>query len=156
MPKTADVRGVDAMIAELHLELERRLNAPDEAHSSLVLFVANLARFRELKHVDDFSFGGSAESDKTKTDAAFIKLLREGPAVGMHVICWADSWGTLSRFVPRQALRDLEVRVLMQMSSSDSNQLIDASTANKLEPHAMIYFDETDGKILKFRPYQFS
>jgi DNA segregation ATPase FtsK/SpoIIIE, S-DNA-T family len=156
VPKTADVRGVDAMIAELHLELERRLNAADESHPSLVLVVANLARFRELKHVEDFSFGSSGDSDKIKTDATFIKLLREGPTVGMHVICWADSWGTLSRFVPRQALRDLEVRILMQMSSNDSNQLIDTSTANKLEPHAMIYFDEADGKIVKFRPYQFS
>ena len=154
MPIVADTRGVDAMILDLSVELERRMTDSDVQYPNMVLFVANLSRFRELRHTDEFSFGRSDDSAKPSTDAAFTKLLREGPTVGIHVICWADSWGTLSRFIPRQGLRDIEVRALMQMSSNDSNQLIDASAANKLEPHAMVYYDETDGKIVKFRPYQ--
>ncbi|MDZ4851800.1 MAG: FtsK/SpoIIIE domain-containing protein [Pirellulaceae bacterium] len=153
-PVVGDLRDVDTTIATLVEELEQRIAAPDEPRPSVVLFVVNLARFRELRHVDEFSFGSSGDSAKMTTDAAFAKLLREGASVGMHVICWSDSWGTLSRFISRQGLRDLEVRALMQMSSNDSNQLIDSSAAHKLEPHAMIYFDETEGKIVKFRPYQ--
>lgn len=153
-PILADAKGADTMISKLYSELEQRLLDSESSHQDIVLVIANLGRFRELRRTDEFSFGGSSDSEKPATDAAFAKILREGPSVGMRVICWVDSWGTLSRFVPRQGLRDIEIKALMQMSSNDSNQLIDASAANKLEPHAMIFYDEIDGKIVKFRPYQ--
>ncbi len=153
-PVTSDVRGVDRLIETLYREWENRMARIEENHPSIVLFVANLARFRELKRVEDFSFGSSNDPDKPTSEAAFAKILRDGPSVGIHVVLWSDSWGTLSRFIPRQGLRDIEIRALMQMSGNDSNQLIDSSAANKLEPHAIIYFDEADGKITKVRPYR--
>ena len=146
-------RGIDDAIAKLHSELTRRLENADQSYPSLALIVVNLGRLRELRRNEEFSFGSKA-SDQLTTDEAFSKILREGPNVGIFTLCWVDSWGTLSRFIPRQGLRDLEIRMLSQMSANDSNQLIDSSAANKLESHAMIYFDETDGKIVKFRPYQ--
>lgn len=146
-------RGVDQAIEKIYSELTRRLEDRDQSFPSLVLIVVNLGRLRELRRNEEFSFGSKA-SDKIATDEAFSKILREGPNVGVFTLCWVDSWGTLSRFVPRQGLRDLEIRMLTQMSANDSNQLIDSSAANKLESHAMIYFDETDGKIVKFRPYR--
>ncbi len=151
--QVVDPRGVDAAVAMLHDELTKRLENPNESYPTRVLVVANLGRFRELRRNEEFSFGTKA-SEQIATDEAFSKLLREGPNVGIFTLCWVDSWGTLSRFVPRQGLRDLEIRILMQMSANDSNQLIDSSAANKLESHALIYYDETDGKIVKVRPYR--
>jgi DNA segregation ATPase FtsK/SpoIIIE, S-DNA-T family len=148
-----DPRGVDEAIAKLHTELTRRLENSNQSYPSLALIIANLGRLRELRRNEEFSFGSNA-NDRVATDEAFSKILREGPSVGIFTLCWVDSWGTLSRFIPRQGLRDLEIRMLSQMSANDSNQLIDSSAANKLESHAMIYFDETDGRIVKFRPYQ--
>jgi hypothetical protein len=152
--QVVDPRGIDEAVAELHRELVLRMENPDDAHKTKLIVVAGLGRFRELRKNEEFAFGMKA-SDQPATDEAFSKLLREGPNVGLFTMIWADSWGTLSRFVPRQGLRDLEVRILMPMSANDSNQLIDSSTANKLEAHALIYYDEADGKIVKFRPYQF-
>jgi hypothetical protein len=72
----------------------------------------------------------------------------------LHTVVCSDSAGNLGRWIPRQGMRDLEVRILCQMSNNDSNTLIDSGAANRLEPHAVIYYDEIDGKILKVRPYR--
>ncbi len=91
---------------------------------------------------------------KSRPTTPSPKFCEKGPNVGLFTLCWVDSWGTLARFVPRQGLRDLEVRILSRCRPTIRIKLIDSSAANKLEAHAMIYFDETDGKIVKFRPYQ--
>jgi len=151
----ADYRNCDAILAWLGTELERRLAEPNKAHRSICFFVLNLSRFRELRRSDEFSFSSSMDSPAAPTaEAIFTKLLREGPTVGIHSIVCSDSAGNLGRWIPRQGMRDLEVRMLCQMSNNDSNSLIDSGAANRLEPHALIYYDEVDGKILKVRPYR--
>ena len=85
-----------------------------------------------------------------------VNILREGPALGMHVWLWADSAGTITRWVSRQSLRDIELRILMQMSASDSNQLIDSNSANRLDRHVVLIQDDIEGKPIKFRPFELS
>jgi hypothetical protein len=80
-------------------------------------------------------------------------LLKDGAGVGLFVWLWADTAGTLSRWLSRQSVRDGELRVLMQMSANDSNQLIDSNIANRLEPHVALIQDDIDGKSIKFRPF---
>jgi DNA segregation ATPase FtsK/SpoIIIE, S-DNA-T family len=151
----SDYRHCDAMLEWLAGELERRLANPDQPHRSFCFFVVNLGRFRELRRNDDFSFGSSMDTAaKPTAEATFTKLLREGPPLGLHTVVCSDSAGNLGRWIPRQGMRDLEVRILCQMSNNDSNTLIDSGAANRLEPHAVIYYDEIDGKILKVRPYR--
>lgn len=152
--RIATVREVDSAIAMLDEELDRRLQATETIHPSRFIIISNLGRFRELRRNEDFSFGSS--SSAPSSDQKFAKLLRDGPGVGLFCLCWADSWGTVSRFVSRPSLRDFEVKILGQMSANDSNQLIDSSAANKLEAHALIFFDEADGRLVKFRPYESS
>lgn len=151
----SDYRHCDAMLEWLAGELERRVATPDQPHRSFCFFVVNLGRFRELRRNDDFSFGSSIDTAaKPTAEATFTKLLREGPPLGLHTVVCSDSAGNLGRWIPRQGMRDLEVRILCQMSNNDSNTLIDSGAANRLEPHAVIYYDEIDGKILKVRPYR--
>jgi len=71
----------------------------------------------------------------------------------MHVWLWADSAGTIARWVSRQSLRDIELRILMQMSASDSNQLIDSNAANRLDRYVVLIQDDIEGKPIKFRPF---
>lgn len=51
-------------------------------------------------------------------------------------------------------MRDLELRILMQMSTSDSNQLIDTNAANRLERYVVLIHDDVEGKAIKFRPFE--
>jgi hypothetical protein len=127
----------------------------DERHDAptVVLMVYGLQRYRMLRRDED-AFGFSTDQDaKPQPDAQFAGILREGPAVGVHVITWADTLGTLERTLDRQTVREFDHRVLFQMSATDSSNLIDAPTANQLGFHRALLYSEEQGGIEKFRPY---
>ena len=50
-------------------------------------------------------------------------------------------------------MRELGQRVAMQMSVSDSSNLIDSPLASKLGLHRALLVSEEDGRVEKFRPY---
>jgi DNA segregation ATPase FtsK/SpoIIIE, S-DNA-T family len=79
--------------------------------------------------------------------------LREGPLLGIHVIVWCDTVNNLNRCVPHQVLREFEMRVLFQMSPTDSGHLLDSPRASKLGEHRALFFSEEQNRIEKFRPY---
>ena len=149
--KVVAPRDAAAAVRELAAEVERRLAAGDAPASSQYLLVHNLARFRDLKKSDDF--GSFDDAPAKSADKQLATILREGPAVGVHVLAWCDSYSNVSRWLDRQALRDFDQRILLQMSASDSSQLMDSPGASKLGTHLAFYFSEELGRAEKFRPY---
>jgi DNA segregation ATPase FtsK/SpoIIIE, S-DNA-T family len=147
----ASPREIESFMGELQNELESRLSQAEVTHPSKLICICNLSRFRELRKSEDFAFGD--DSGGTKPDSVLANLLKDGPTVGLYVWVWADTAGTLTRWMSRQSLRDVELRILMQMSSNDSNQLIDSNAANRLEAHVALVQDDVDGKPVKFRPF---
>ncbi|MCY3004382.1 MAG: FtsK/SpoIIIE domain-containing protein [Planctomycetota bacterium] len=145
-------REIDEVFNRLDLEHQRRLAQPHQRHNSIVVCVLNLAKFRELRREEDYSFGGD-QNGTSKPDAVFSKLLSDGPSVGIHLCIWSDSVATLSRWLSRGSIRDIELRILGQMSANDSNQLIDNNQANRLDRNVMLVHDDADGKATKFRPF---
>jgi len=137
----------------LKQELEYRSANTDVLHGAMLIAVVNLSRFRELRRNEEYSFGDDT-GGASKPDAILANVLRDGPALGMHVWMWADSAGTITRWVSRQSLRDIELRILMQMSASDSNQLIDSNVANRLDRYVVLIQDDIEGKPVKFRPFE--
>ena len=53
----------------------------------------------------------------------------------------------------RYSLRDIEMRVLFQMSATDSSNLMDSPAASKLGVHRAMFYSEEQGQAEKFRPY---
>ena len=151
--RVSDVRGIDETMEFLNQELEHRSANSELLHPSMLIAVVNLARFRELRRNEEYAFGEDVGGAK-KPDAVLASLLRDGPTLGMHVWLWADSAGTIARWVSRQSLRDIELRILMQMSASDSNQLIDSNAANRLDRFVVLIQDDIEGKPIKFRPFE--
>jgi hypothetical protein len=137
---------------KLHQEFERRNANPNQHYPTMLVAIVNIARFRELRRSEEFSFGDDSGGG-VKPDAVLANILRDGPSLGMHVWIWADSAGTLSRWVSRQSMRDIELRILMQMSATDSNQLIDSNAANRLDRYVALIHDDIEGKAVKFRPF---
>ena len=80
-------------------------------------------------------------------------LLREGPPLGIHVLAWCDSLTNLQRAIERQGLRDFALRVLFQMSTTDSSHLLDSPIANKLARNRALYMEDGWEKPEKFRPF---
>ena len=50
-------------------------------------------------------------------------------------------------------MRDFGMRVLFQMSSADSSEMMDSSAANLLGIHNALLSVESEGYVEKFRPY---
>ena len=140
-------------ITEIAEELDRREAGGIENAPSIYLFIYNVNRIRDLRKGDD-DFSYSRDEDKPVSPSKlFTKLLREGPAFGIHIILWCDTYDNLGRSIERQAMQDFELRVVFQMNSSDSSNLIDSPAAGLLGVNRAIFFDQAQGRSEKFRPY---
>jgi hypothetical protein len=120
------------------------------------LIVHDLAQFRDLRLTeDDFGFSSGGTNGKSPAvDRQFRDLLREGPAVGVHVLLWCDSYNSLTRSLDRLTLREIDYRVALQMSPGDSTSLIDSPAAGRLGEHRAILYRDDLGTQVKFRPYR--
>jgi ABC-type multidrug transport system fused ATPase/permease subunit len=152
--KVADVRTAAARIAEISAELAIREASGGDGQPPLYLVIYDLARFRELRRGDDdFSFARSDENQPASPASQFGRILREGPALGIHALIWCDSYNNVNRTFDRQGLRELELRVLFQMNATDSSNLIDSPAASQLGVHRALLYNEAEGRLEKFRPY---
>lgn len=146
-------RSAGEAIAALAEEVARRGQSPEERFGAIYLVVYDLAQFRDLRlSEDEFSFSFS-NGKAPSIDKRFREILKEGPALGVHVLVWCESYNSLGRAIDRLALREIEYRVAMQMSAADSTSLIDSPAATLLgENRALLYRDDL-GTSTKFRPY---
>jgi S-DNA-T family DNA segregation ATPase FtsK/SpoIIIE len=148
-------RNAGAAINALADEVLRRTQSPDERYGSIYLVVYDLAQFRDLRLTEE-DFGFSFSKDKGKPAAAdkrFRDILKEGPAVGVHVLLWCESYNSLTRSIDRLSLREIEFRVATQMSGADSTSLIDSPAASLLGEHRALLYRDDLGTQTKFRPY---
>jgi DNA segregation ATPase FtsK/SpoIIIE, S-DNA-T family len=138
-------------LAELSQELARR-QSPDADGPEIFLIIHDLARFRDLRRrPDDFGF---SKRDEDAGPADHLgDILRDGPGLGIHVLTWCDSVSNLNRAFDHQVIREFEMRVLFQMSQTDSGHLLDAPHASKLGPNRALFFSEEQNRMEKFRPY---
>jgi S-DNA-T family DNA segregation ATPase FtsK/SpoIIIE len=141
------------VINQVAEELARREAAGREDAPPLFLVLYNAGRLRELRRSDD-DYGFSLDKDKPpKPDKQWGEILRNGPNWGIHSLVWCDSYNDVTRLVDRQTLREFELRVLFQMSSADSTNLLDSPAASRLRMHRGLFYSDDLGTIEKFRPY---
>ncbi|GAC1474813.1 MAG: FtsK/SpoIIIE domain-containing protein [Isosphaeraceae bacterium] len=141
-------RSLETLAEEVVRRQQSNCDGPE-----VFLFLEDLPRFRDLrKRPDDFGF--SRRDDETALPADhFQTILRDGPGVGVHVLAWCDSLNNLNRIFDHQMLREFEMRVLFQMSASDSGHLLDTPQAGTLGPNRALFSSEEQNRIEKFRPY---
>ncbi|HZN66835.1 MAG TPA: FtsK/SpoIIIE domain-containing protein [Tepidisphaeraceae bacterium] len=152
--KKVAYRDVPAAVNEIAAEVQRRRDHDQPGAPDLFVFVYALQRYRALRKSEDtFSFSTSDEEKAPAPDKQFAEVLREGPAVGVHVVAWSDTAVALDRTLERQSMREFDNRVLFQMSAADSSNLIDSPAANKLGLHRALAYSEEQGVTEKFRPY---
>lgn len=148
-------RTAAAAILALADEVTRRTQSPEERYASIYLVIYDLAQFRDLRQgEDDFSFSfGKGNGKPPAADRRFRDILKEGPAVGVHILLWCESYNSLTRSIDRLSLREIEYRVATQMSAADSTSLIDSPAAALLGEHRAILYRDDLGTQTKFRPY---
>ena len=112
--KVAPPRGAAGLIAEIAAELDRRESSSQDNAPPLYLVIHDLARFRDLRKAeDDFGFSRSDDGKPASPAQQLRTILREGPALGIHALLWADSYTTAVRTLDRQGLEDVEMRVAL-------------------------------------------
>jgi energy-coupling factor transporter ATP-binding protein EcfA2 len=146
-------RDAAAAIVDISDEVARRNQTPGESAPPWYVVIHDVAQFRDLRQTED-DFGFSPSSAKSAAvDRRFRDVLREGPAVGVHVLLWCESYNTLTRSVDRLAMREIEFRIAMQMSATDSTSFIDSPAATLLGDHRALLYRDDLGTQAKFRPY---
>ncbi|MFM8697695.1 MAG: FtsK/SpoIIIE domain-containing protein [Phycisphaerales bacterium] len=141
----------DAVVA-LGEALARRTADGASDAPGIYLLVNGLHRFRALRRNED-DFGYGAGDGPPTPDKVLALLLKEGPLVGIHCILWADTVAGLQRSVDRNAMRELDTKVLFQMGANDSSALIDGPAASRLGFHRGLVSNDEAGTLEKFRPY---
>jgi len=151
VPRFASTRTAAAAITTIADELARRESEAKADAPPIFLVIMGLHRFRDLRKSDDFAFG--ADDAGPKPDKLLAKILRDGPAMGIHTVAWCDTAANLDRTLERQTAREFEARVLFQMSANDSTALIDTPAAANLGRNRALLYREELGTVEKFRPY---
>jgi S-DNA-T family DNA segregation ATPase FtsK/SpoIIIE len=155
IPHTVQVGGwreLPQVIGELAELVDRRQKTNETDGPATYLFIYGLQRFRDLRRDED-DFGFSRGEDKPSPAKQFAAIVRDGAAVGVHVVVWGDTLTNITRALDRQAMREFDMRVLFQMSSADSSALIDSPVAGKLGMQRALFHSEEEGRLEKFRPY---
>jgi len=154
--KIINRRGLLPLITKISDEVQDRTESHASTHTPIYLFIYGLHRARDLRPSEDFSFssfgaGGTSQPSPAKQ---FATILRDGPDIGVHTLTWCDTLTNLNRTLERGALREFEMRAVFQMSTEDSNNLIDLPSASKLGTYRALLFSEETGRAEKFRPYR--
>ena len=146
-------REVEGAIGELAAQLQDRMDGDHRGAPPIYVVINALQRFRMLRGAEEvFSFSSSDETGPS-VGKQFGDLMREGPVYGIHLLIWCDSAINLERAIQRQGLREFDNRVLFQMGSADSMNLIDSPLAGKLGLQRALLANEERGTLEKFRPY---
>jgi hypothetical protein len=149
------VQGGNSNLAEAMNSLAEELKRRAENESSgpeIFVLVNGLQNFKKLRSEDEFSFS-SGSGDAPNPAAILTSLITEGSARGIHVIITCDTYNNMSRFLGRKALSEFEMRVVFQMSASDSASLIDTPAAGTLGLHRALFYNDREGSLETFRPY---
>ena len=152
-PRAPHRADLPAALAEIVGEIEKRQHGA-MGRGTRFLIVFGIQRFRELRKTeDDYPFGRRGEAREVPPSERLLAILRDGPPVGIHAIVWCDSLVNLSRSFDRPALREFALRVLFQMSPTDSSSLMDSPAASRLGRNRALYLTEESDRPEKFRPY---
>ncbi|WP_250846803.1 FtsK/SpoIIIE domain-containing protein [Aquisphaera insulae] len=149
--KVGGWRDAAGFVAAVAGEIALRQSPDGGDGPEVFLFIHDLARFRDLRRRED-DFGFDRRDEATPTDHIDM-ILKEGPGLGVHLIAWCDTVNNVNRCFSHQQLREFEMRVLFQMSPTDSGALLDSPLASKLGPNRAYFSSEEQNRLEKFRPY---
>ena len=127
------------VLSEICAEIDRR---GDESRSAermlLVLYGIHRARDFDTESMD---FDASSEGPPE----LLLRILRDGPEVGIHTVAWSESVGATTRRLTREALREFSWRIAGRMGAEDSRSFVDSDGASNLRSHQILITNDDLG-----------
>ena len=124
--------------------------APVAASPIRLVLIDRLQRFATLQQSGASNFSMDAQTT-TNGSELLQRLLREGPAAGIHTIVSTTSSEVLHRWLPRTSIADLQIRIVGRISEADSSMLIDCPDAGNLTTATVLLHDTADGTTAPVR-----
>ena len=148
----AQMREVFEELSDL---VEQRARENDAAASPvyLVIFGLHWARDLRIGGIEGQGNRAALPHDGPSLPEQFAAVLRDGPPLGVHSLVWCDTLQSLTNTLSPRSLRDVAMRVVLQMSAQDSRTLVDTEMASRLGVFQALYSNEDEGRLEKFRPY---
>lgn len=139
-------RHINEAIEQLFEVVKRREEVMDDGNGrDIFLCIVGVHRAQSLRSSDGYTYPEATEK--------LFHILTNGPDYGVHTICWGDTCKNIERALSRN-ISEFDLRVALQMSITDSNEVIDSLDANKLGRYrALLYDEDKVGNLAKFRPY---
>jgi DNA segregation ATPase FtsK/SpoIIIE, S-DNA-T family len=143
------------VLSELTDVVEQRAREGDAGSSPIYLVVFGLHWARDLRIGGLEGQGNRAAlpNDGPSLPERFATILRDGPPLGVHSLIWCDTLQSLTNTLSPRSLRDVAMRVVLQMGAQDSRTLVDTEMASRLGVFQALYSNEDEGRLEKFRPY---
>ena len=145
---------VEKSIEVLSNELARREADTSADSPGVVLVVRELGQFRFLrKDEDDLGFGSYGSPKAVTSASRLADLIRRGPAVGIHVVIFSDSFNNAVRWLSSSLIREFSYRIAFRMNQTDSASLLDSPVASTLDSGRAVLYRDLTGEAEKFRPF---
>ena len=117
----------------------------------ILVVIDPLDRFRDLRQDETFNFSLDNPDGGLSGAHAIREILKDGPSANVFSIVVCGGAEILGRWLPRSSHHDLELRVLGRLNASDSSMLMDSPAASDLSTSTLLLYDESDGRMQKFR-----
>ena len=135
----------EGIFSIFHTVKDRENENAEQEGDEIFLFLVGIHRAAKLRSVDGYTYPEGAEQ--------LFHVLSNGPEAGMFTMCWGDTVKNIGRILGRN-IYEFGLRVALQTTVNDSNELIDTSDASRLGKfNAILYDEDRSGDLEKFRPY---
>jgi DNA segregation ATPase FtsK/SpoIIIE-like protein len=125
-------RALDAVVSRTLSVVEERHQLNEFQSSPMILAFAAMGRARDIDP-DDYGDDTAA--------AKLVRVLRDGPEVGVHVIAWFDRGAGVNRRLKSQARSEFAFRLAGRLSREDSNTVLDSELAADIKDGQAIFAD---------------
>ncbi len=153
-------RDMTAMLKALAGIVQERSHAREAGGPTgptLILVIHGLHRATDLAEPFDSDARldtDGADQREPSPSLAFRTILLDGPEVGIHTIIWANALAGAERVLDRRLMREITLRIAMQVPADDSVTLLETPVASILGPNRAWFHDEEEGQLVKFRPFR--
>jgi hypothetical protein len=146
-------RGTDflAPLADIREEVRARHADGSGAEGRILVVLQGLHRMRQFRRsggrYDPLEEGSAAET--------LLRILEDGPEVGVHVVVWSDSIAAINRCYDQDIFSCFAFKIAGRLSADDSNNLLQCADAFKIDKaHRMCAgYEDRPGETIPLRPY---